>query len=38
MEQQTLNTKFSIDLLKAIPKEVDKDRFDTIIKPLKKGD
>jgi len=36
MTQQTLNAKFSIDLLKAIPKEVDKDRFDNIIKPLEK--
>jgi len=36
MEQQALNAKFSIDLLKAIPKEVDKDRFDNIIKPLEK--
>jgi len=36
MTQQALNTKFSIDLLKAIPKEVDKDRFDNIIKPLEK--
>jgi len=34
--QQRLNTKFSIDLLKAIPKEVDKDRFDNIVKPLEK--
>jgi len=36
IEQQALNSKFSIDLLKAIPKEVDKDRFDNIIKPLEK--
>jgi len=35
-EQQALNSKFSIDLLKAIPKEVDKDKFDSIIKPLEK--
>jgi len=34
MKQQRLNTEFSMDLLKAIPKEVDKDRFDNIIKPL----
>jgi len=34
MIQQALNSKFSIDLLKAIPKEVDKDRFDNIVKPL----
>lgn len=37
MKQQKLNTDFSIDLLMAIPKEVDKDRFDKIIKPLKKN-
>lgn len=37
MTQQALNMKFSIDLLKAIPKEVDKDRFDNIVKPLEKG-
>lgn len=36
MKQQGLNTEFSIDLLKAIPKEVDKDRFDSIVKPLEK--
>jgi len=36
MEQQRLNTEFSMDLLRAIPKEVDKDRFDNIIKPLEK--
>lgn len=36
MTQQKLNTDFSIDLLKAIPKEVDKDRFDKIVKPLEK--
>lgn len=37
MKQQRLNTEFSIALLKAIPKEVNKDRFDRIIKPLKLG-
>jgi len=36
VRQQRLNTEFSIDLLKAIPKEVDKDRFDNIVKPLEK--
>jgi len=36
MKQQKLNTIFSIDLLKAIPKEIDKDRFDNIVKPLEK--
>lgn len=36
MKQQKLNTDFSIDLLKAIPKEVDKDRFDKIVEPLEK--
>lgn len=36
LKQQRLNAEFSIDLLKAIPKEVDKDRFDNIVKPLEK--
>lgn len=36
MTQQALNSKFSMDLLRAIPKEVDKDRFDKIVKPLEK--
>ena len=36
MKQGRLNTEFSMDLLKAIPKEVDKDRFDKIVKPLEK--
>ena len=36
MTQQVLNTKFSMGLLEAIPKEVDKDRFDKIVKPLEK--
>ena len=36
MRQQRLNTKFSVDLLMIIPREVDKDRFDRIVKPLEK--
>lgn len=36
MTQQKLNSEFSMDLLKAIPKEVDKDRFDKIVKPLER--
>jgi len=36
MEQQRLNTKFSVELLMIIPREVDKDRFDKIMGPLEK--
>jgi len=34
MKQQRLNKKFSVDLLMIIPREVDKDRFDRIIRLL----